>query len=63
MGGDINFLSSSNYILLYCIIFYFTVLFVTAEATGVHLKCSFKAPIVLLEVVCISVVGKCQVSD
>lgn len=49
------------YIIFYCT--FFSALFVMAKAMGVYLKRSFKAPVVLLEVGCISVVVKCQVSD
>lgn len=54
------------YAMLYYIIFYctfFSAFFVMAKAMGVYLKHSFKAPMVLLEVGCISMVVKRQVSD
>lgn len=51
--GDINLFNSSNDVVLCYVIFYYAlcnVLFVMAKATGVYLKCGFKAPVILLEV-------------
>lgn len=58
----INLCNSSNYTLLSYVILYFTMLFIALflsrpKQPEVYLKCSFRAPIVLLEVGCYCFTG------